>query len=177
MFTTYRAGKIFLVGLSSEDRLSIFERTIDRCMGLWVDGNSLVAASHYKILGFENALPPGEVHDGYDRLYVPQVGYVTGDLDVHDVVRDSGGRTIFANTRFSCLATTNDQKSFIPIWTPPFISELAPEDRCHCERHRAQGRRNQMGDHGCSDRHEGGVAGSSSRRWSGHGRHIEFGRS
>ena len=35
------------------------------------------------------------------------------------------------NTRFSCLATRSDMYSFVPRWHPPFISALAPEDRCH----------------------------------------------
>ena len=35
------------------------------------------------------------------------------------------------NTRFSCLCTFDDQHSFVPRWRPPFVSGLAPEDRCH----------------------------------------------
>jgi uncharacterized protein (TIGR03032 family) len=38
---------------------------------------------------------------------------------------------VFVNTRFSCLATRAVNHSFVPCWRPPFISELAPEDRCH----------------------------------------------
>jgi uncharacterized protein (TIGR03032 family) len=37
----------------------------------------------------------------------------------------------FVNTRYSCLCTRSNLYSFVPRWTPPFISELAPEDRCH----------------------------------------------
>jgi hypothetical protein len=32
--TTYQAGKLFLIGLKPDGRLSIFERTFSRCMGL-----------------------------------------------------------------------------------------------------------------------------------------------
>ena len=35
------------------------------------------------------------------------------------------------NTRFSCLCTLDSDYSFVPRWRPPFISELAAEDRCH----------------------------------------------
>jgi uncharacterized protein (TIGR03032 family) len=35
------------------------------------------------------------------------------------------------NTLFSCLCTLDDEHSFVPRWRPPFISQLAPEDRCH----------------------------------------------
>ena len=37
----------------------------------------------------------------------------------------------FVNTRFSCLCTRDLSYSFVPRWRPPFISALAPEDRCH----------------------------------------------
>ena len=57
--------------------------------------------------------------------------WVTGDLDAHDVGFASDGRPLFVNTLFSCLATVSDGHSFRPLWTPPFISRLAPEDRCH----------------------------------------------
>src|SRR5687768_3078860 len=33
-FTTYQAGKLFLIGLRPDGRLSIFERSFPRCMGL-----------------------------------------------------------------------------------------------------------------------------------------------
>ena len=32
--TTYQAGKIFMIGSTESDRLSVFERTLNRCMGL-----------------------------------------------------------------------------------------------------------------------------------------------
>ena len=40
-------------------------------------------------------------------------------------------RLWFVNTRFSCLCTLDGIHSFVPRWRPPFIDELAPEDRCH----------------------------------------------
>lgn len=42
-----------------------------------------------------------------------------------------GGRPIFVNTRFSCLATVDEQTSFRSVWRPRFITALRPEDRCH----------------------------------------------
>src|SRR4051812_41755336 len=40
-FTTYQAGKLFLIGLQPDGRLSIFERTFNRCLGLWSDGQTM----------------------------------------------------------------------------------------------------------------------------------------
>jgi uncharacterized protein (TIGR03032 family) len=130
-FTTYQSGKLFLIGLKDNGRLSVFERTFNRCMGLWGDGQTLWMSSLYQLWRFENALPAGEAHQGFDRLYVPQVGYTTGDLDIHDIATDSGGRPVFVATLFSCLGATSETASFVPLWHPPFISRLAAEDRCH----------------------------------------------
>lgn len=130
-FTTYQTGKLFLIGLQVNGRLSIFERTFNRAMGLYATSSSLYLSSLYQLWRFENVLEPGQTHQDYDRLYVPQVGYITGDLDIHDIAIDNYGKIIFVNTLFSCLATVSETHSFIPLWRPPFISKLAAEDRCH----------------------------------------------
>ena len=130
-FTTYQAGKLFLIGLQPDGRLSVYERTFERCMGLWANSSSLYMSTLYQLWRFQNALQPGQVHNGYDCLLVPQVGYITGDLDVHDVAVDKTGKIIFVNTLFGCLATVSEEHSFITLWRPPFISRLAAEDRCH----------------------------------------------
>lgn len=139
VFTTYQAGKVFLVGLQANGKLSIFERSFSRCMGLWTEGSSLYLSSLYQLWRFENTLQPGQIHNGYDCLYVPQVGYITGDLDIHDVTvantatdsTTTEKQVVFVNTLFSCLATVSEKHSFTPLWKPPFISRLAAEDRCH----------------------------------------------
>ena len=155
VFTTYQAGKVFFIGLRQNGQLSVFERTFERCMGLYAHNSSLYMSSLYQLWRLENALEPGQIADGYDAVYVPQVGYITGDLDIHDVVLveppqppllrgnqqvepqvpslNNGrlGGVVFVNTLFSCLATISETKSFVPFWKPPFISKLAAEDRCH----------------------------------------------
>jgi uncharacterized protein (TIGR03032 family) len=148
-FTTYQAGKLFFIGLQPDGKLSVFERTFERCMGLYANGNSLYMSSLYQLWRLENSLPPGQTHNGYDALYLPQVGYVTGDLDIHDVAMGAfpqsfkrgekispegtseAQKLIFVNTLFSCLGTMSETHSFVPLWQPPFISKLAAEDRCH----------------------------------------------
>jgi uncharacterized protein (TIGR03032 family) len=130
-FTTYQAGKLFLIGLQPEGRLSIFERTFNRCMGLWSDGQTIWMSTLYQLWRMENYLPAGDSANGYDRLYVPQAAHTTGDLDIHDLAVDHTGRLVFINTLFGCLATLNDKHSFQPLWRPPFLSKLAAEDRCH----------------------------------------------
>ena len=130
-FTTYQSGKLFLVGLQPNGRLSIFERSFNRAMGLWASPQTLFLSTLFQLWRFDNALEPGQAYQGYDRLYVPQVACTTGDLDVHDIAFDAKGRIVFVNTLFSCLATVSETHSFTPLWRPPFISKLAAEDRCH----------------------------------------------
>jgi uncharacterized protein (TIGR03032 family) len=133
-FTTYQAGKLFLIGVKPDGRLSVFERTFPRSMGLAVsaDGRTLALATQYQIQRFDNVLPPGETDGkGFDALYAPHAGWVTGDVDAHDVAFGPDGRPIFVNTLFGCIAEVADGHSFRPIWKPPFISRLAAEDRCH----------------------------------------------
>jgi uncharacterized protein (TIGR03032 family) len=133
-FSTYQSGKLFLIGLKPDGRMSVFERTFERCMGLCAthDAQTLWMSSLYQLWRFENALQDGaHTPDGYDRLYIPQVGYTTGDIDLHDIALDLQGRPIFINTLFSCIAQASETHSFRTVWTPPFISRLGAEDRCH----------------------------------------------
>ena len=69
--------------------------------------------------------------------------HFTGDVQIHEMVwvpqANAGGAKSasslselwFINTRFSCLATRSGIYSFVPRWKPPFITGLAPNDRCH----------------------------------------------
>lgn len=130
-FTTYQAGKLFLLGLQPGGRLALFERTFNRCMGLCAHPTGLWMSTLYQLWRFENVLAPGQEHEGHDRLYVPMASHTTGDLDVHDVAVLADGRPVFVNTLFSCLATVSPRASFAPLWRPAFVSRLAAEDRCH----------------------------------------------
>jgi len=88
--------------------------------------------SLYQLWRFENYVPAGQATaDGYDRLFVPTLGHTTGDIDIHDVHLGPDGKPVFVVTTFNCLGTISNTHSFKPIWKPPFISALVPEDRCH----------------------------------------------
>ncbi|MHB8808568.1 MAG: TIGR03032 family protein [Desulfobulbaceae bacterium] len=129
--STYQTNRLFLFGVKPDGRLSIFERLFDRAMGLQVSSDRIHLATRYQVWRLDNVLPPGEDSDSYDRLFVPRAGFTTGDLDIHDMALDRDGRLVFVNTLYSCLATLSEHHSFCPVWQPPFISRLAPEDRCH----------------------------------------------
>src|SRR5512134_3012380 len=73
--STYQSGKLFLLGLKTTGELSVFERTFNRCMGLWGDGQALWMSSAFQLWRFENALAAGQWEDGFDGLYVPRTGH------------------------------------------------------------------------------------------------------
>jgi uncharacterized protein (TIGR03032 family) len=129
--TTYQAGKLFLVGRQASGRISVFERTFSRCMGLWADGPTIWMSSLYQLWRLENGLKPRHQRDGYDALYIPRVGYTTGDIDLHDLAVARDERVVFVATGFNCLGTLSQRYSFQPLWRPPFVSKVVPQDRCH----------------------------------------------
>ncbi len=130
-FTTYQTGKLFMIGLKPDGRLSVFERTFPRAMGMCASADEFHMSTDVQIWRFRNVVPPGEHFQGYDRYYAPRTSWITGDIDVHDMAVGADGRLYFINTLFGCLATKDDDYSFRPLWKPPFLSKLAAEDRCH----------------------------------------------
>jgi|GEM_PF-82514 len=142
--TTYQTSRLMLLGINPDKgSISGFERIFDRAMGLYATSDRLYLSSKYQIWQFENALSCQQVHNGYDKLYVPRVGYTTGDLDVHDIAeieRWIDGTPwqqtlpvpfVFVSTLLNCVATISEQYNCQPLWKPPFISQVINEDRCH----------------------------------------------
>ena len=86
-----------------------------------------------EVLDYRNfaALAPTlEPAGTHDACFLPRNSHVTGDIAVHDLAFGNDGLWVVA-TQFSCLATLDTDHSFVPRWQPPFITALAPEDRCH----------------------------------------------
>jgi uncharacterized protein (TIGR03032 family) len=124
--TTYQIGKLFLLGLKENGQFSTFASTFNRCMGLCPTSNGFYMSSLHQMWLFENLFTNGQKQDGYDRLYIPQMGYTTGDLDIHDMAVDGDGQLVFVNTLFGCLARLSEKHSFKPIWRPFWLQLLAP---------------------------------------------------
>ncbi len=105
-----------------------------RPMGLGSDGERIAIATLNELFVFANVgaiardLPDRPNY--YDAVFVPRSMYFTGTCDLHDMVLD-GPRVVAVNTRYSCVCLFDGQYNFTPIWRPPFITEFAPEDRCH----------------------------------------------
>ncbi|RFP58248.1 TIGR03032 family protein [Luteimonas weifangensis] len=130
--SSYQTGRVYLVGSDKQGRVSFFERIFERAMGIVGNAQRIYLGGLYQLWRFENVLRPNEViHGRFDKCYVPRNAQTIGDLDIHELGIRSNGKVVFVNTKYSCLAELSQTHSFKAIWKPPFISKLAPEDRCH----------------------------------------------
>ena len=66
----------------------------------------------------------------YDACWLTRSSLVTGNVHGHEMAWGADGLWL-VNTLFSCLCTLDEAYSFVPRWRPPFIAELAGQDRCH----------------------------------------------
>ncbi|MBC9035167.1 TIGR03032 family protein [Sphingomonas sp. JC676] len=131
-FTSYQTGQLFLVGSHPNGTVSFNQQNFSRAMGVCWKPGRLYLGSLFQLWRLENMLRPGEIgNQAFDQVLVARNAQTTGDIDIHEVGVDKEGRVIFVNTKYSCLCTLDLTHSFKPIWKPPFISKLAPEDRCH----------------------------------------------
>ena len=131
--STYQAGKA-IVARNDNGRLNTHFRTFSKPMGIVADHTRLTIGGANTVWEYRNmpALakklePPGK----HDACYLPRRIHVTGDIDIHELARDRSNELWVVNTRFCCLCTLDAEHSFYPRWRPPFVSALAPEDRCH----------------------------------------------
>ncbi len=132
--TTYQAGKLVVVR-SDAGKLSLCCRSFRRAMGLDVDARRMALVARREVWLLHNApqvigsLRTRRTH--HDACFVPRRAHVTGDIRGHEIAFGADGIVWLINTRFSCLCHLDGEHSFVPWWKPPFVSELAPEDRCH----------------------------------------------
>jgi uncharacterized protein (TIGR03032 family) len=135
--STYQAGRVVVFSPRGE-ALAQLNRSFSAPMGLGVSGEgetlrlAVAEKAAVHVLGNAPSLAASypRQRDTYDALLLPRQTLHTGPLDLHDLAFTPEG-LIAVNTRFSCLCRLGGAHSFEPVWTPPFISALAPEDRCH----------------------------------------------
>ncbi|MBX3177233.1 MAG: TIGR03032 family protein [Candidatus Hydrogenedentes bacterium] len=131
--TTYQAGKVVLVS-SDGERLIQLPRSFDTPMGLALSGDQMAVATRHGVTMLANDARLGASYPRkpgyYDSLFLPRSVHYCGQLNIHDIGFGRDG-LVGVNTLFSCLFRLDARHSFVPVWQPPFITKLAPEDRCH----------------------------------------------
>lgn len=133
-------GRLFLAGVNADakdpeavepgNQLALFDRRFDGARGLYAAGDTLLMGSQWQVWRFQNALAKGQTAKSYDRLYVPQVAWTTGEIATNDIALAGSGQIVMGSSLFNCLAVNSEEFSFAPVWRPRFISELVPEERC-----------------------------------------------
>src|SRR5438309_8997720 len=83
--TTYQIGKLFLIGAPTGDRLSVTERTFQRCLGVCATHDGLYLAGMNNIMRFANVVPRGQHFEEHDAVFAPRTAWYTGDVFAHDV--------------------------------------------------------------------------------------------
>ena len=132
VFSSYQTGRLYFVGPGFGDKLAIHSAQFPHATGLAGGADRMWLATQVQMVRFENIVPPGQcINSENDAAFVPRAFFTIGNVDMHEVGMDADGEPIFVNTKYSCLAAISRKNSFKPVWRPPFISKLAPEDRCH----------------------------------------------
>ena len=132
LVSTYQSGRVILVRAEGEV-LNTHFRSFASPMGLALGPRVLAIGTARHVWEYRNVpaaaqrLQPAGKHDA---CFLPRAVHVTGDVRVHEMAF-AGEELWLVNTRFSCLCGLDRDHSFVPRWRPPFVSALAPEDRCH----------------------------------------------
>ncbi len=132
LVSTYQAGKLISVG-ARNGRLALSFHNFDHCMGIGVGPDRLAISGGHQIWTLRSMpqlVPQLEPAGKFDSCYLSRSSVFTGPIDTHELAW-SGDELWVVNTLFSCLCTANPDFNFVSRWMPPFISELAAEDRCH----------------------------------------------
>ena len=132
--STYQAGKVVLLSSTDGEKMTQLPRTFQKPMGIALEGGRMAIATRDEVIVLANskglAMHYPAKPNVYDALYMPRATYYTGQIDIHDLEWGKDG-LYGVNTSFSCLCKIDGHYSFTPYWTPPFVSQLAHEDRCH----------------------------------------------
>ncbi len=133
VISTYQTGRL-ICARKAGDGLNTHFRGFETPMGLCWQGSKLAIGTRSQVWEYQNLpqvcekLEPAP--EKHDACLIPRRSHYTGDIRIHDVAY-AGGELWVVATRFSCLATLDQEHSFVPRWRPSFITGLAAEDRCH----------------------------------------------
>ncbi|NUM48704.1 MAG: TIGR03032 family protein [Anaerolineales bacterium] len=131
--STYQAGKVILIR-HDNGVVNTHFRNFHKPMGIAADNRRLTIGGANTVWYYHNmpaVAPKVEPQGKHDACYLPREIHVTGDIDIHEMAYDADDQLWVVNTKFCALCTLDPEHSFNPVWRPPFVSALAPQDRCH----------------------------------------------
>lgn len=138
IISSYKTHNIFCIGhyveKKGDSKLSIWYSNFNRPMGLTCHLQRMWIASSGNLWRFENAGKVSNFKDNlgeFDANYVARKAYFSSDIDTHDLCVDKNDNVYYCSALFSCICTPSDTHTFKVYWKPPWISKIAPEDRCH----------------------------------------------
>lgn len=123
VFSTYQAGKVIFIRATSPETIEQHALDFPRPMGLAVSDQRIAVATREEVVVLTNT-PAAE------DTYVQEKTYFSGEVDTHDLAWGKDGLWAI-NTLLSSMALTDEHSDFESQWRPSFISDMAPEDRCH----------------------------------------------
>ena len=132
LVSTYQTGKLISIR-AERGTVNTHFRDFRRPMGIAAHNGGFALGTEDEVLDYRDFPPLAaelEPPGSRDACYMPRNSHYTGDIAIHEIAY-VGGELWVAATRFSCLGTLDASHSFVPRWKPPFITELAAEDRCH----------------------------------------------
>ena len=131
LITSYQSGRLFVIGAEDNGGVVLQQHQFDRAMGISAYQGGFVFATLHQLWRYSLMNPMDKASNHGRPLLLPQACFYTGFVNCHDVAQLPGGDIIYASTLFNCVAKAALISNFEPVWAPPFIKELVPEDRCH----------------------------------------------
>jgi uncharacterized protein (TIGR03032 family) len=132
LVSTYQAGKVVAVGVAAGE-LTLSYHNFERAMGLAVRPDAVAVAARAQVWFLQashDLASRVEPAGRYDACFLTRSSHFTGEIQAHELAW-AGDELWLVNTAFGCLCTLDGRHSFVPRWRPPFLTDLAADDRCH----------------------------------------------
>ncbi len=140
VFSTYQAGKVIFIRATSPETIEQHFLDFPRPMGLAVSDQRIAVATREEVVVLTNTSAEESAETRHldsvsligeaEGTYVQEKTYFSGEVDTHDLAWGKDGLWAI-NTLLSSMALADNDSSFESQWRPSFISDVAPEDRCH----------------------------------------------
>ncbi|HTU19336.1 MAG TPA: TIGR03032 family protein [Gemmataceae bacterium] len=148
VISTHTTGNIVVVS-APQGQLDVSFHTFERPMGMAIRPGWLVVGTRtqiWSLRSFPDLASRVKPSGRFDACYLTRFSHFTGNIQCHELAWVAPGfgaseqgalagggvpELWIVNTLFSCLCAAHAAYSFAPRWRPPFVSVLAPEDRCH----------------------------------------------